>query len=487
MGGSGAIRSLVAIILLALPAGAALKPDTPAGPWKVGYRIVYLRDPARDGRLVQMTVWYPSQPVATAKHVLFRTYVDNYFPPINRAARGLRANEKREIEIQYARKAFPGSGQAEVDRLLDSESTAYPDAAPARGRYPVVLFATGGGGTPLTHAPTCELLASHGFYVFTGPSEGRDGLPVYLDAITLDQKVRDMEMPLTVQHDYPGADFTRVLAAGFSLGGGTALLFAQRHPGVKGIASLDGSFGFEPYVDFHGNNGEFEAYRVRAPMLHINVSGYPYNDARLFDAMVFSDRMSISLPGSAHHSFVAGDLIGAVVKGTLDDAYRVAYNFVCEALVEFAKHTLNSAEPWSLTQFREAIHLPDGAVVKVVDGVPAPPEEVRIYELLLTSGGIDRLRSQYDALGPQQGSVRFARETVMEAAAQELRSQHRLNEALEVCQWNLIQYPESWRAENALAAAYRELKNVQQARAHYEKSLAILKNIEAERALSQLR
>jgi len=57
---------------------------------------------------------------------------------------------------------------------------------------------------------TCELLASHGYYVFTEPSAGRDGLPVCLDAITLDHKVRDMEMALTLRSEYPNADFDRV-------------------------------------------------------------------------------------------------------------------------------------------------------------------------------------------------------------------------------------------------------------------------------------
>src|SRR5438105_1089581 len=85
-------------------------------------------------------------------------------------------------------------------------------APPAQGNFPVILFATGGGGPPLTHTPVGELVASYGYYFLTEPSEGRDDLPVYLDPITLDNKVRDMEMGFDLRARYPGADFDRVLA-----------------------------------------------------------------------------------------------------------------------------------------------------------------------------------------------------------------------------------------------------------------------------------
>jgi len=49
-------------------------------------------------------------------------------------------------------------------------------------------------------------------------------------------------------------------------------------------------------LSFHGNNGPFEEYRVRCPLVHINVAGYPYNDLHLVDALVFSDRVVLSPP-----------------------------------------------------------------------------------------------------------------------------------------------------------------------------------------------
>ena len=77
---------------------------------------------------------------------LLRTYVDAYSSPLESAARGLTAAEKRETESKYSRTTFPNAAAGIVERLLNTKTAAYPDATPARGRYPVILFAAGGGG-----------------------------------------------------------------------------------------------------------------------------------------------------------------------------------------------------------------------------------------------------------------------------------------------------------------------------------------------------
>jgi Flp pilus assembly protein TadD len=43
----------------------------------------------------------------------------------------------------------------------------------------------------------------------------------------------------------------------------------------------------------------------------------------------------------------------------------------------------------------------------------------------------------------------------------------RLKEATAVCEWNVQQYPHSWRAENALASTHRARGDLVQARVHY--------------------
>ena len=473
----------ISFLLMAAPVQSAtvLRPNVPAGRWKVGYRIVTFHDPERDGRPVQLTVWYPARPAATSPRVLFRTYVDSYFVPETGGA-----PNPTEREADYSRQTFPDAAKDDVLRLLNSETTSYQDASPTPGKYPVVLFATGGGGTPLTHAPTCELLASYGYYVFTVPSIGREGIPAYLDAITLDQKVRDLETAFTLAKDYPYADFSQVVAGGFSLGGGTAIVFAQRHPGVKGVISLDGSFGFEPYLSFHGNNGPFEEYRVRCPLVHINVAGYPYNDLHLVDALVFSDRVVISLPNAAHHSFVAGDLIASIVRGSMTQEYRAAYEFICKSMIDFVGSTVGQGRPWDMARFRSTLQVPQGAAINTYRAMSAPPLEPEIYTLLLSSGGIGKLRAEYDAVQKLHPSVRFARESVIEAAATQLRLQHRLDEAVAACEWNVQQYPGSWRAENALAAAFKERNDIPLAVEHYRRSLTLQKNMEAQMALQKM-
>jgi len=54
------------------------------------------------------------------------------------------------------------------------------------------------------------------------------------------------------------------------------------------------------------------------------------------------------------------------------------------------------------------------------------------------------------------------------------------------CEWNVQQYPGSWRAENALAAAFKERNDIPLAVEHYRRSLTLQKNMEAQMALQKM-
>lgn len=85
-----------------------MKPFLRSLPWPAGWRTVYLRDLSRDGRLVQVTAWYPVHPAQAKSPLTFRTYVHASVSALDKAARGLDDDEKREAELVYAGGTFPG-------------------------------------------------------------------------------------------------------------------------------------------------------------------------------------------------------------------------------------------------------------------------------------------------------------------------------------------------------------------------------------------
>lgn len=91
---------------------------------------------------------------------------------------------------------------------------------------------------------------------------------------------------------------------------------------------------------------------------------------------------------------------------------------------------------------------------------------------------------QYEALIRDRSPVEFARETSLEAATGALQSQHPLDEAAAGSQWTLEQYPGSWGAENSAALVCKDGGDREQARRHYQRSLILHKNREAEFALA---
>jgi predicted dienelactone hydrolase len=185
----------------AFTAGAA--PST-----NVAYRAIEVQD-AVTGQLVPVALWYPTR-AATAPLFLTASLSACGLPPM-------------------------------LCRLIAFEMRVAHNAAPADGKFGLIVISHGAGGLSLNHRDLAMALASHG-YVVAAPTHprGKDndisGVEVWVGrpqqvARVIDAVLEDAELGSHIQR-------TRIGAVGHSNGGFTALAVAGARPSPAAVFAL---------------------------------------------------------------------------------------------------------------------------------------------------------------------------------------------------------------------------------------------------------
>jgi predicted dienelactone hydrolase len=204
------------------------------GAHPVGVRSTRLVDAARDGRTLDVEVWYP----AAASH----------------------AGQDLRTEARDAYELVPG---------YRVPQDAVRDAAAASGRFPLIVFSHGYGSHRRQSTFVCTHLASHGYVVAACDHAGntlhdvmrltlaeRRGEPIPDPASALPRLVTDRPADVHVVIDrlLDGAagdvaahvDAERVGVAGHSLGGWTSLMVARSDRRVRALLPLAPAGGASP-------------------------------------------------------------------------------------------------------------------------------------------------------------------------------------------------------------------------------------------------
>jgi predicted dienelactone hydrolase len=251
--------SLTCLGLVAAGGGAAWAlpvPEfpQPSGPSAVGTTVVQWTDPDRaetatpdagDRRTVVVQLWYPAQPIT----------------PGATRAQYLGRNRREADTVAGAEADYLGVPAFLLDGPARARSHAVFGAAPAAGRFPVVLFSPGLGGLRTQNTAWAEDLASRG-YLVAGVDHPYDSAAVVLaDGRTVRTRIAasgdrtgwialraaDLSFVLTqldrVALTGPLAgriDTVRVAVTGHSLGGAAAMRAAGRDPRFTAVINLDG-------------------------------------------------------------------------------------------------------------------------------------------------------------------------------------------------------------------------------------------------------
>jgi formylglycine-generating enzyme required for sulfatase activity/dienelactone hydrolase len=329
--GARCVRDVAALDGVPTISPAPLWGGLEPGPFAVGFTILEISDSSRlEGgapRPLQVSLWYPALGSRTPR-LLYGDYVAAY--------------ADRE---SYIAEAFPRADRAAVDWLLATPTGVRRDAPALVGRHPLIVYAPGLGGTPLTHTPMLEYLASHGFAVTSLPATGPARAAQTYDSTGQEAIAGDVAAALGRLARDRRVDARRVLAAGFSFGGNAALLLAARDRRVVAVASLDGSITFQDGHPLLDQAAGFAAGRVRVPVLAVTSASASEADLAMLRRLDRSDRIHVAIPGLEHHDVIAAGIISSRVAGEVPRGAYGSFHCAARGLRELAEAALLDGRP----------------------------------------------------------------------------------------------------------------------------------------------
>lgn len=246
---------LVLALVSALPLRAEAVIVHPAGAYDVGFRVVQQSGPAGP---LQSLIWYPAAARGTALR-----YGDYMATRLTALRLDLSQDERKAMAAQQEERLTRRLGSEAALRLMNAPMRASPQAKPAAGRFPVVVYAPGVGGPADENADLCEYLASHGYVVLASVGAGADGREVEESMAGVEPQVAAINFLIRYAQSLSNADAGRLAVMGWSWGGMSILFAAAQDPRIGAVISLDGTR--EPAL-----TRLIDVKRLNAPWLYVS-------------------------------------------------------------------------------------------------------------------------------------------------------------------------------------------------------------------------
>lgn len=217
-------------------------------------------------RPVQTLVWYPARQASAimtnADYLRISRTEENF---------GLAPDEvERRANAWVAARSAHMPGDS-VQQELRQAMWAQLDAAPAPGRYPLVIYAPGFGSSAVENADLCEYLASQGYVVMSSASMGGRSRSMTQDIDGIEAQAADIRFLIGFAHNLPQADPARIAVIGFSWGGLSNVVAAARDERIRAVVSLEGAFRYASnFVDGSAVAAKnVSPARVAVPLLYV--------------------------------------------------------------------------------------------------------------------------------------------------------------------------------------------------------------------------
>ena len=215
-----------------------------AGPYGVGFRATYEADTARlydadypspgkpqakKPRPILIALWYPAPP-DQGKAMVHRDYfrvltLDSGAPEFAPRLRKFTHDQAALYMLGKDPDDLSADERGRFDGLLATPVFAVLNAPAAEGRFPVVIYHSGLGGTYEDNAVACEFLASHGYVVVSSAYQPADSSELSING-DLETSFADLGFLVRYAATLPFVDADKVRRDGPQL----------RRPGRAGLA-----------------------------------------------------------------------------------------------------------------------------------------------------------------------------------------------------------------------------------------------------------
>ncbi|HOY17228.1 MAG TPA: hypothetical protein PLC89_08045 [Haliscomenobacter sp.] len=438
------------------------------GKYQVGFKAVQTLDHTRPsltsqssaGRAMQLYIWYPAEKVST-QPMRYKDYLVHRFGNASRSTFFTNISELGADTTLFT-PVFP--------TLINSTTRAYHAAPLAKGVFPLIIY------PDQIHLQNvlCEYLASQGFIVASPVIKGTFSEPMQYNPAGIETGVADLQFALGhLRNNYAVKRDFAVMGIGFNAT--LALALQMRNPDAKALVSLEGGIttGFEegliqrsPYYDLE---------RCNASMLVIHA---PHPDVKpeIVDKYKYAERIFQHYPQSAEFYFLNFGIWERSLNNILPKANRgntwQSFEYAAESIQHYLKWKLDQDATAKVALLDES--WPNDIVETSIKTAAAlPPSNETLLELLKTTG-FEALVSLYverKKNDPQPFSFGSFYQI-----AQQLIGQSAYAQLLDWSKFYAEAYSNSAIPYTLQGRANLELGNKTEARALYEKALALLEN-----------
>jgi pimeloyl-ACP methyl ester carboxylesterase len=249
-----------------------------------------------DARPLQTLIWYPSLR-STGKPMTVGDYA-----------------QLADTEIRFdATRPEQNRWRSLLKESFDIPLWVMRDAKPAKGHYPVIIYAPSDSSVSWENADLCEYLAGHGYVVLASPSMGPSTRDMTDDLAGINAQARDISFLIGYARSLPYTDSSEVAVVSWSWGGISSLFAAARDPRIDALVSLDGSVRY--YPGLVKSAGDVHPERMSIPLLfftrNVSVEDLEKDDVPpaektgpdVLNAWIHGDLLTVNMLGMAHPEF----------------------------------------------------------------------------------------------------------------------------------------------------------------------------------------
>jgi tetratricopeptide (TPR) repeat protein len=312
-----------------------LYPKLEKGTFDIGYKTIIDFDYSRtynlnypndtssqkhDPRPIIINIWYPTQGKAKGKQMRYGDYikVETLDPTLTTFIKRIEDyNRENSKEYMFYSDSLTAEQKVKFSKHLEQPIPVFKNATPASGKFPLVIYHAGLGGTLNDNTVLCEYLASNGFVVITGALQGNNYKNVNLNW-DLERSTKDLDFMLNAIKKLAFIDFSKITAIGHSYGAQAALAYkTEDYSPVSWLLILDSTIdysldaspdGFSPLTEkLYG-----KIKNMNSPML---VFANPSAVFTILDSLKYSDRIYYTFKSQLNHNEFTSLSSFAVLKG----------------------------------------------------------------------------------------------------------------------------------------------------------------------------
>lgn len=387
---------------------------------------------------------------------------------------------------------------------LKEETTAFKDLSPAKGTFPVIIYAPSFQASSIENFALCELLASHGYIVIASPSRGATSKRFKKPERAIETQARDLEFLIKEISSYPSADMNQVGTLGFSFGGLSNVLLQMRNTVIKANMSLDGTIRYNH--DLLKSTPFYDIKKIKTPFMHLaqkeipaivmkeqNIPDSLNTHFTFYDALTERDAYKIRLHDLSHSYF---STLGVLFEerdpkqDKSDDKIMASYKIATTYSLHFFNAYLknNKASLKFITNSAQENHISEELIS--IDSKKAQKPLYTFFDFLASAKQqrYNNMNSLYTNVKNKHPELEIPEGNLNTLGLQLIFDPSKAVEGVAVFEFALTLYPTSANLYDSLAEGYAYIGDTKKAKENFRKSLTLNpQNQNARTKLEQLK